>query len=452
MRRRNNPILTLLIVLFCLVLLALAGYMLVQVLPQKAPQEVTTIETNSVFESDGQTVEPDREQAYEGELPSGVDTTPEPEPDTPSEPDAPEESSSENALISADADKRPRETLASMTEDEKIWQLFYVTPELLTGVETATRAGDSTKEALEAMPVGGIIYFAKNLEDRAQSVEMLSNTKSYAKIPLFLGTDEEGGTVSRVGANAAMDAVQTPSLQSLGEQADPAAVYQAGQDIAGSLHAIGFNMDFAPVADVSAGASSVIGSRSFGTDAQLCASLVGVMTGSIQTGGIIPCLKHFPGYGSATGDDHNGTSIVEKTLDELESCDLVPFQSIIAQEGSVPFVMVTHLSYPNVTGSDTPADLSSAIVTDILRDKLGYQNVIITDSQSMSSITDHYSAGEAAVQALAAGCDMILMPSDLQGAFDAVKAAVADGTLTQSRIDESVLRILTVKAEYGILQ
>ena len=142
----------------------------------------------------------------------------------------------------------------------------------------------------------------------------------------------------------------------------------------------------------------------------------------------------------------------ETDLGLLESCDLVPFQSIIAQEGSVPFVMVTHPSYPNVTGSDTPADLSSAIVTDILRDKLGYQNVIITDSQSMSSITDHYSAGEAAVQALAAGCDMILMPSDLQGAFDAVKAAVADGTLTQSRIDESVLRILTVKAEYGILQ
>ena len=181
-------------------------------------------------------------------------------------------------------------------------------------------------------------------------------------------------------------------------------------------------------------------------------SLAGVIVKSLRAEGIVSCLKHFPGYGSATVDDHNGTSIVEKTLDELERCDLVPFQSIIAQEGSVPFVMVTHLSYPNVTGSDTPADLSSAIVTDILRDKLGYQNVIITDSQSMSSITDHYSAGEAAVQALAAGCDMILMPSDLQGAFDAVKAAVADGTLTQSRIDESVLRILTVKAEYGILQ
>ena len=113
--------------------------------------------------------------------------------------------------------------------------------------------------------------------------------------------------------------------------------------------------------------------------------------------------------------------------------------------------MVSHLSYPSVTGSDTPADLSSSIVTDILRDKLDYQNVIITDSHSMASITDHYSAGDAAVKALAAGCDMILMPSDLQAAFDAVKAAVADGTLSQARIDESVLCILTVKAEYGII-
>ena len=190
---------------------------------------------------------------------------------------------------------------------------------------------------------------------------------------------------------------------------------------------------------------------SFGSDPELCASLAGVIVKSLRAEGVVSCLKHFPGYGSATVDDHNGTSIVEKTLSELEGCDLVPFQSIIASEESVPFVMVTHLSYPNVTGSDTPADLSSALVTDILRDKLGYQNVIITDSHSMASITDHYSAGDAAVKALAAGCDMILMPSDLQAAFDAVKAAVADGTLSQARIDESVLRILTVKAEYGII-
>ena len=450
MRRRNNPILTLLIVLFCLVLLALAGYMLVQVLPQKAPQEVTTIETNSVFESDGQTVEPDREQAYEGELPSGVDTTPEPEPDTPSEPDAPEESSSENALISADADKRARETLASMTEDEKIWQLFYVTPELLTGVETATRAGDSTKEALEAMPVGGIIYFAKNLEDRAQSVEMLSNTKSYAKIPLFLGTDEEGGTVSlwarmlpwtqsrrRLCSRSASR--QTPPLsirqgRTLPEACTPSA----------STWTLRRSPTYPRVLLRSSARARLERTRSF------CASLVGVMTGSIQTGGIIPCLKHFPGYGSAVTDDHYGTSVLEKTEAELESCDFLPFAAGI--EAGAPFVMVSHLSVPEVVGDETPSDLSSKIVSDLLRNKLGFTGVIITDSHQMASITDHYTSGEAAVKALQAGVDMILMPQDLQAAFDGVKAALAGGTLTQSRIDESVLRILQVKAEYNILQ
>ena len=369
----------------------------------------------------------------------GTDDQNETDPQTP---DAPEASA---------AQQTAQALLDTMTDEEKIWQLFFVTPEAITNVNTATVAGETTKKALEQYPVGGIVYFAKNLEDREQTVALLENTQSYAKIPLFLGVDEEGGTVSRVGSNPDMGVPSVGDMRSLGKQQDPAAAYAAGQDIGGSLHALGFNLDFAPVADVAQGADSVIGSRSFGSDPELCASLAGVIVKSLRAEGIVSCLKHFPGYGSATVDDHNGTSIVEKTLSELEGCDLVPFQSIIASEGSVPFVMVSHLSYPNVTGSDTPADLSASIVTDILRDKLDYQNIIITDSHSMASITDHYSAGDAAVKALAAGCDMILMPSDLQAAFDAVKAAVADGTLSQARIDESVLRILTVKAEYGII-
>ena len=356
----------------------------------------------------------------------------------------------DNMTVSA-AGQTAQALLDTMTDDEKLWQLFFVTPEAITNVDTATVAGETTKKALEQYPVGGIVYFAKNLEDREQTVALLENTQSYAKIPLFLGVDEEGGTVSRVGSNPEMGVPSVGDMRSLGKQQDPAVVHAAGQDIGGGLHALGFNLDFAPVADVAQGADSVIGSRSFGSDPELCASLAGVIVKSLRAEGIVSCLKHFPGYGSATVDDHNGTSIVEKSLSELEACDLIPFQSIIAAEGSVPFVMVSHLSYPSVTGSDTPADLSSSIVTDILRDKLEYQNVIITDSHSMASITDHYSAGDAAVKALEAGCDMILMPSDLQAVFDAVKAAVADGTLSQARIDESVLRILTVKAEYGII-
>ena len=209
-------------------------------------------------------------------------------------------------------------------------------------------------------------------------------------------------------------------------------------------------MDFAPVADVSSGSSSVIGSRSFGTDPQLCASLVSVMTGSLRAEEVIPCLKHFPGYGSAVTDDHYGTSVLSKTEAELESCDFLPFASGI--EAGAPFVMVSHLSVPEVTGDETPSDLSSEIVSDLLRNKLGFTGVIITDSHQMASITDHYTPGDAAVKALQAGVDMILMPQDLQSAFDGVKAALSSGTLNQARIDESVLRILQVKAEYNLLQ
>ena len=438
-------------VLFCIALLAGVGVLLWKTLPEKQkPEQAETIQTDGVFSSEPTTVEPEREAPYEGELPDQVEAA---HPETPDEqqPESTENPEVPDNMTVSGAQQTAQALLDTMTDEEKLWQLFFVTPEAITNVNTATVAGEATKKALAQYPVGGIVYFAKNLEDREQTVALLENTQSYAKIPLFLGVDEEGGTVSRVGSNPDMGVPSVGDMRSLGKSQDPAAVYAAGQDIGGGLHALGFNLDFAPVADVAQGADSVIGSRSFGSDAELCASLAGVIVKSLRAEGIVSCLKHFPGYGSATVDDHNGTSVVEKTLSELEACDLVPFQTIIASEGSVPFVMVSHLSYPNVTGSDTPADLSSSIVTDILRDKLEYQNVIITDSHSMASITDHYSAGEAAVKALASGCDMILMPSDLQAAFDAVKAAVADGTLSQARIDESVLRILTVKAEYGII-
>ena len=438
-------------VLFCIALLAGVGVLLWKTLPEKQkPEQAETIQTDGVFSSEPTTVEPEREAPYEGELPDQAEAA---QPETPDEqqPESTENPEVPDNMTVSGAQQTAQALLDTMTDEEKLWQLFFVTPEAITNVNTATVAGEATKKALAQYPVGGIVYFAKNLEDREQTVALLENTQSYAKIPLFLGVDEEGGTVSRVGSNPDMGVPSVGDMRSLGKSQDPAAVYAAGQDIGGGLHALGFNLDFAPVADVAQGADSVIGSRSFGSDAELCASLAGVIVKSLRAEGIVSCLKHFPGYGSATVDDHNGTSVVEKTLSELEACDLVPFQTIIASEESVPFVMVSHLSYPNVTGSDTPADLSSSIVTDILRDKLEYQNVIITDSHSMASITDHYSAGEAAVKALAAGCDMILMPSDLQAAFDAVKAAVADGTLSQARIDESVLRILIVKAEYGII-
>ena len=438
----KNKLLSTLVVLLCIVLLGGAAFALWRAIPQKKADTVTSLETGSVFERDENVVEPDREQAYEGD----VSVPSEAQPDTEVQP---EPDSEQPALPDDGSLARAQAVLDTMTQEEKLWQLFFVTPEALTGVETATRAGDTTKDALEAMPVGGIVYFAKNLENAEQTRQMLENTQSCVRIPLFLGVDEEGGSVARVSSNPDMGVSPIASMAEFGAQGDAAALYSAVSGLAAGIKALGFNLDFAPVADVASGKSAVIGERSFGSDAALCASMSSIASGALADNGVISCLKHFPGYGSASADDHNGPAEVTKTLEQLEQCDFLPFISGI--EKGVPFIMVSHLSVPAVTGDDTPCDLSYAAVTETLRNKLGYSNVIITDAQNMASITGRYGAGEAAVAALKAGVDMILMPDDLQAAYDAVQAAVESGALTAQRIDESVLRILRIKAQYGLL-
>ena len=292
MRNKHRNLLSAALVMLCIALLAGTAVLLLRTLPKKQPGTVETIQTGAVFDQTDNTAAPDREQAYDGELPNLSDTLEPDEAETP----APED---EAALAAA---KLADQTLASMTLDEKLWQLFFVTPEAITKVETATLAGEATKAAIESQPVGGLVYFAKNLENRAQTVTLLENSQSYSKIPLFLGVDEEGGTVSRLKTSGLAIDTGVGTMQSIGETADPAAAYAAGQEIAGNLHALGFNLDFAPVTDVSSGKNAAIGSRSFGTDPELCASMAGIISNALTDGGVIPCLKHFPGYGGAAAD------------------------------------------------------------------------------------------------------------------------------------------------------
>ena len=225
-------------VLFCIALLGGVGVLLWKTLPEKQqPQQAETIQTDSVFSSEQTAVEPEREAPYEGELPEQAEAAQPEQPDSeqPSEPAADPAVPDDTPVT--DAQKTAQATLASMTEDEKLWQLFFVTPEAITNVNTATVAGEATKIALAQYPVGGIVYFAKNLEDRAQAAALLANTQSYAKIPLFLGVDEEGGTVSRIGANEALGGTKVADMRSFGQSADPAQVYAAGQTLAANLTA-----------------------------------------------------------------------------------------------------------------------------------------------------------------------------------------------------------------------
>ena len=292
---------------------------------------------------------------------------------------------------------KAKETVQTMTLEEQVYQLFMVTPEDLTGVETATVAGDATKSALEQYPVGGIVYFAKNLENVEQIKSLLSTTQSYAKTPLLLGVDEEGGTVSRLGSRG----LGVTELDDMASYDDPQEVHTMGKTLGDELLALGFNLDFAPVADVST-SGSAIGDRAFSSDAEEAASLVGSMVAGMKESGILCTLKHFPGLGGVSADTHDGAASTNATLEQLKEKDFLP------------------------------------------------DGVVVTDALNMEAITDHFTAAEAAVQALEAGADLLLMPEDFQAAVDGVLHAVETGSLPQDTITDSVVRILAMKYEYGI--
>lgn len=333
--------------------------------------------------------------------------------------------------------------ISEMPIEDKVAGLFVVTPEAITGVSAAVQAGNGTQEALNQYAVGGLIYFDKNISDKEQITEMLSNTTTMSKYPVFLAVDEEGGSVSRV-ANSDIEVIQVDDMATIGATGDTTQAYESGVTIGAYLKEIGFNVDFAPVADVvPEDGNDVLDDRSFGSDPQVVGDMVANMIEGIEGTGVSSCLKHFPGIGSAEEDTHDGRAETTKTLDEMRQTDFVPFQAGI--EAGADFVMVSHVTASAVDEDGLPSSLSKTIMTDVLRDELGFEGVIITDALNMTAITDYYTSEEAAVKAIEAGADMLLMPEDFNKAYDALLAAVQDGTISEERINESLRRIYRIK-------
>lgn len=338
------------------------------------------------------------------------------------------------------------ETLAGMTLHEKVCQMMFVTPEELTGEDGVTVAGDATRQALENYPVGGIVYFAKNLESQDQVKEMIDNSQKYISIGLFVATDEEGGVVNRL-----MDTVGTTYIGSMYYYKDDGdeTAYENAYTIANDMSALGFNLDFAPVADVwSNPDNTVIGERAYSDDYAQAAELVGNAVKGFNDGGVMCTLKHFPGHGDTAEDSHYSSAYVHRTKEEIMADEMQPFRSGI--EAGAEFVMVGHLIVPDI--DEVPATLSYKIATGILRDELKFEGVAITDSFEMESIADNYSVDDAVVMSVKAGMDMILQPKDMASAVNSIEQAVADGELSEDRIDESVRRILTLKESRGLLK
>ena len=345
--------------------------------------------------------------------------------------------------------------LQKMTLREKVGQMFFVRlEELDPSIEwTAYADLDSlkTQEVTENMkrlneqyPVGGIILYAWNIDDEAQLARIISQIRALNGNPL-LCIDEEGGRVSRIANNPKFNVKKYESMAAIGATGDPQNAYECGHTIGTYLNRYGFDIDFAPVADVNTNPDNIIiGPRAFSDDPELAASMVVNYLQGLKDAGVTGCIKHFPGHGDTQADTHTGYVQSLKTWDEMKVCEMVTFRAGI--DWGCQLIMTAHIAVPNVTGSSIPSTMSPVVLQDKLRGELGYQNIIITDGMEMGAITQHYSSGEAAVGSIQAGVDIVLGPRSFTEAFDAVIAAVNNGTISEERINQSVRRILTLRA------
>ncbi len=342
-------------------------------------------------------------------------------------------------------DAKIEKLLSDMTLEEKVHQMFFISPESLTGYETVVKAGDATKEALEKHPVGGLCYSTKNLVTPEQTKELIENTQKIANevegMPLITTLDEEGGRVTRMAKNSSFNVTK---IGPMGDVKDKDEAFAAGDTIGKYISEYGFNLDFAPDSDVLTNPDNeVIGDRSFGSDPEKVTECSVAFSDGLHKNNVMSTFKHFPGHGGTDADTHEGYAYTNKTYEELKKDELIPFMA--AEENGVEFVMVAHISLPKIIGDTTPSTLSKKIVTDMLRNDIGYTGIIITDSMDMGAVSKKYSAGDAAVMAIEAGNDVILEPADFEAAVNAVINAVKSGKISEERINESVRRILKAK-------
>lgn len=358
-------------------------------------------------------------------------------------------SSEDKAVDEITLDGMVSDALSKMTLKEKIGQLFIVCTDSLD-FNAETEVTEKMRKNLEEYKPGGVIFFSYNLKNRTQVKEMISDMQKTAEIPLFIAVDEEGGSVARIANSKNMQTTKFPAMAEIGKTGDSKNAYHVGETIGKEIYELGFNLDFAPVADINTNAENTeIGNRSFGSEPKTVADMVSQEVKGLQAQGVSATLKHFPGQGQCGEDTHKGYVELNATIDRLRDVEFLPFKSGIS--AGADMVMMSHVAVSKITGKETPASLTKLMVTDILREELQFDNVIITDAMNMKVITKFYDADQAAIMAIEAGNDMILMPDNFEQAFEGVLEAVKDGTLSESQINEAAGRVLSVKIKRGIL-
>ena len=368
--------------------------------------------------------------------PAAPDQQVEPAPTVPQEPVlTPEEQAEQERLAAEQArEKRLQTLLDSMTLEEKVGQLFFVRCPTENAVED-----------ISTYHLGGYLLFSRDFKDgdnwltKEQFLEKIQSYQDVAEIPLFIGSDEEGGTVTRASRNPHLFSETFKSPQKLNYIGGIEEILRDTDTRSRELRALGINVNFAPVCDVSTDPKDFIYDRTLGQDANMTADYVRLVVPAMTEGGTLPVLKHFPGYGNNV-DTHTGIAVDQRPMETFENSDLLPFQAGI--DAGAPFVLVSH-NIVTCMDADLPASLSPAVHR-FLRETCGFAGIAITDDLAMDAVQAYAKNGAVAVMALQAGNDMIIT-TDYRTQIPAVIAAVQDGTLDESVIDNACLRVLRCK-------
>lgn len=336
-------------------------------------------------------------------------------------------------------------------------------------LKEVTELNDDIKNAISKYKIGGVILFAENVRDTEQTTKLTHNIQKAAiesgLDPLLISIDQEGGIVVRLGTGTSL-----PGNMALGASRDKKLAYEYGKIIAEEIKALGINVNLAPVMDTNNNPNNpVIGLRSISSDPNLVGELGSEVVKGLQDNGVSAAIKHFPGHGDTATDSHLGLPVVDKSYEEVKNLELIPFDKA-AKEG-VDMIMTAHISYPQLE-KDTviskkdgsvigiPATLSDDIITGIIRKKMNYDGIVITDAMKMQAIADHFGEEEAVIMAIRAGVDIPLMPALLQknedllkldSIINRIKSEIELGNISENQLNNSVYRILDLKYRRGIL-
>lgn len=334
------------------------------------------------------------------------------------------------------------EVIENMSVEEKIGQMIFSS---ISGTEL----GAEEEKLIHQYKVGGIIVNKKNITSPSQMVAYMNSLKEENKnnVPLFFGIDQEGGRIAKLPG----DLRAIPSHFEIGKQNDPSFAFEIGTVLGKLVNSFGFNVNFAPVLDINSNPENpVIVDRSFGNNPDVVSKLGIQMMKGIQGENIIPAIKHFPGHGDTSVDSHDELPVVQKTMPELEQMELIPFKQAIAEGADM--VMIAHILLPSID-PEFPSSMSEAIITDLLREKIGFDGVVITDDMTMEAITNSFDIGKASVMSVKAGADIVMVAHEFENVVKAITAlttAVENGEITEERIDQSVERILKLKNKYSL--